>query len=96
MTTRTEPPTLFGRPASRGSWYQPNHIDQWTVIHRGVLLSLTFSTSISPALMAQELHDDACYVALTRDHLDAKAMMDRVRSPKAGAIVLFAGTFNPS
>lgn len=30
-------------------------------------------------------------MALTHDHLDAKSMMDRVRSPKAGAIVLFAG-----
>lgn len=41
--------------------------------------------------MAKELQDDECYVALTHDQLDAKAMMDRVRSPKAGAIVLFAG-----
>lgn len=41
--------------------------------------------------MASELQEDNCYVALTHDHLDAKAMMDRVRSPKAGAIVLFAG-----
>jgi molybdopterin synthase catalytic subunit len=32
-----------------------------------------------------------CYVALTHDHLDVLAVMDRVRSPKAGAIVLFAG-----
>jgi hypothetical protein len=41
--------------------------------------------------MAKELQEDSCYVALTHDHLDAKSMMDRVRSPKAGAIVLFAG-----
>jgi hypothetical protein len=41
--------------------------------------------------MVQELEDGTCYVALTHDHLDAKLMMDRVRSPKAGAIVLFAG-----
>ncbi|GAB0143398.1 hypothetical protein EsHS_00003916 [Epichloe bromicola] len=39
-----------------------------------------------------ELLDDGCYVALTRDHLDPQAIMDRVRSPAAGAIVLFAGT----
>jgi molybdopterin synthase catalytic subunit len=41
--------------------------------------------------MAKELSENGCYVALTHDHLDAKSMMDRVRSPKAGAIVLFAG-----
>lgn len=42
----------------------------------------------------QELSEEQCYVALTYDHLDAKAIMDRVRSPKAGAIVLFAGMFS--
>ncbi|XMA15077.1 hypothetical protein WAI453_007868 [Rhynchosporium graminicola] len=42
--------------------------------------------------MAKELEDSGCYVALTDDHLDIRATMDRVRSPKAGAIVLFAGT----
>jgi molybdopterin synthase catalytic subunit len=41
--------------------------------------------------MTQELQEEECYVALTHEHLDAKVMMDRVRSPKAGAIVLFAG-----
>jgi hypothetical protein len=41
--------------------------------------------------MTSELQEGDCYVALTHDHLDAKLMMDRVRSPKAGAIVLFAG-----
>ena len=45
--------------------------------------------------MAKELQDDNCYVALTHDHLDAKSMMNRVRSPKAGAIVLFAGCTPP-
>jgi molybdopterin synthase catalytic subunit len=38
-----------------------------------------------------ELSDDAIYVALTNDHLDAVTIMNKVRSPKAGAIVLFAG-----
>jgi molybdopterin synthase catalytic subunit len=38
-----------------------------------------------------ELQEEECYVALAHDGLDAKAIMDRVRSPKAGAIVLFAG-----
>ncbi|KAF4632508.1 hypothetical protein G7Y89_g5619 [Cudoniella acicularis] len=42
--------------------------------------------------MAREVTEDSCYVALTHEHLDARSMMDRVRSPKAGAIVLFAGT----
>ena len=41
--------------------------------------------------MAKELSEGACYVALTHELLDAKVMMDKVRSPKAGAIVLFAG-----
>lgn len=38
-----------------------------------------------------ELSEQNCYVALTHDHLNAQAIMDRVRSPSAGAIVLFAG-----
>jgi hypothetical protein len=38
-----------------------------------------------------EMHEEECYVALSYEPLDAKAAMDRVRSPKAGAIVLFAG-----
>ncbi|PQE05971.1 hypothetical protein CJF30_00004902 [Rutstroemia sp. NJR-2017a BBW] len=42
--------------------------------------------------MSKELSEENCYVALTHDHLDAKVMLDKVRSPKAGAIVLFAGT----
>ena len=29
---------------------------------------------------------------VTYDELNAKSMMDRVKSPKAGAVVLFAGT----
>jgi molybdopterin synthase catalytic subunit len=39
-----------------------------------------------------ELSEQDCYVALTHDHLNAQAIMDRVRSPSAGAIVLFAGS----
>lgn len=38
-----------------------------------------------------ELSEEGCHVALTRDHLNAQETMDRVRSPEAGAIVLFAG-----
>lgn len=42
---------------------------------------------------ASELQEDGCYVALTEDHLNAQNAIDRVRSPQAGAIVLFAGKF---
>lgn len=38
-----------------------------------------------------ELQEDGTYVALTHDSLNAQSIMDRVRSPQAGAIVLFAG-----
>jgi|SRR3569833_3749499 len=38
-----------------------------------------------------ELHSEGCYVALTRDHINVQDVMDRVRSPAAGAIVMFAG-----
>jgi molybdopterin synthase catalytic subunit len=34
---------------------------------------------------------DGCYVALTHDLLNMQQVTDRVRSPAAGAIVLFAG-----
>ncbi|KAG6000227.1 hypothetical protein E4U21_005689 [Claviceps maximensis] len=40
----------------------------------------------------RELSHDACHVALTTDLLNPQATMDKVRSPAAGAIVLFAGT----
>jgi hypothetical protein len=53
-----------------------------------VRLSGTESFNMSDTDSKQE---DNCYVALTEKHLDAKDIMDRVRSPKAGAIVLFAG-----
>ncbi|TGJ84791.1 hypothetical protein E0Z10_g3990 [Xylaria hypoxylon] len=39
-----------------------------------------------------ESSEEGCYVALTHKHLHAQDIMDRVRSPQAGAIVLFAGT----
>ncbi|CAM1501768.1 Fc.00g037520.m01.CDS01 [Cosmosporella sp. VM-42] len=45
---------------------------------------------------AWQLSDDGCYVALSRDHLNVQQVMDLVRSPSAGAIVLFAGKhFDP-
>lgn len=42
-------------------------------------------------LETTELKEDACYVALTHDYLNVNSVMDRVRSPQAGAIVMFAG-----
>lgn len=42
------------------------------------------------------LESPGIYVALTHDALDAKPIMDRVRSPQAGATVLFAGTTRDS
>lgn len=50
--------------------------------------------SISSARLFEgekSLSESNVYVSLTYDELDAKAMMDRVKSPKAGAVVLFAG-----
>ncbi|KAH7235770.1 Molybdopterin biosynthesis MoaE [Fusarium tricinctum] len=48
--------------------------------------------TIDKAQDVWELAEEDCYVALTHNHLNAQAIMDRVRSPSAGAIVLFAGT----
>ncbi|KAK5114663.1 hypothetical protein LTR62_002236 [Meristemomyces frigidus] len=39
----------------------------------------------------QFLFEDNIYVSLTYDELDSTKAMGRVRSPKAGAVVLFAG-----
>ncbi|KAI1433249.1 Molybdopterin biosynthesis MoaE [Xylaria sp. CBS 124048] len=39
-----------------------------------------------------EIDENGCYVALTHAYLDVQKVMDRVRSPQAGAIVIFAGT----
>ncbi|KAI1195202.1 Molybdopterin biosynthesis MoaE [Nemania serpens] len=41
---------------------------------------------------SHEICENGCYVALTHEHLQVQETMDRVRSPQAGAIVLFAGT----
>ncbi|KAF2397376.1 Molybdopterin biosynthesis MoaE [Trichodelitschia bisporula] len=38
------------------------------------------------------LKDENIYVELTHDHLDTMTAINRVKSPKAGAVVLFAGT----
>lgn len=39
----------------------------------------------------KSLTEDSVYVSLTFDPLDAAKHMARVKSPKAGAVVLFAG-----
>ncbi|KAI1820467.1 Molybdopterin biosynthesis MoaE [Xylaria intraflava] len=39
-----------------------------------------------------EISEDGCFVAITHEYLQVPEIMDRVRSPQAGAIVLFAGT----
>ena len=39
----------------------------------------------------KSLSEQDVYVSLTYDELNAKSIMDRVKSPKAGAVVLFAG-----
>ena len=41
------------------------------------------------------IKEDGISVALTHGLLDARAIMNEVRSPKAGAIVLFAGQYQP-
>jgi molybdopterin synthase catalytic subunit len=38
------------------------------------------------------MEDDRVFVSLTNDPLNPSQIMDLVRSPEAGAIVLFAGT----
>ncbi|KAK5633909.1 hypothetical protein RRF57_009623 [Xylaria bambusicola] len=43
-----------------------------------------------------EISEEGCFVALTYEHLRVQDIMDRVRSPQAGAIVLFAGTTRDS
>ncbi|KAM0476751.1 hypothetical protein ACHAPX_006175 [Trichoderma viride] len=39
-----------------------------------------------------EMSEQNCYVGLTHDFLNIQEAIDKVRSPMAGAIVLFAGT----
>ncbi|KAJ4386958.1 Molybdopterin synthase catalytic subunit, partial [Neurospora sp. IMI 360204] len=48
--------------------------------------------SQQPAQEPTEISEDHIYVALTHDHLNYQSVIDRVRSPEAGAIVVFAGT----
>ncbi|KAK4192512.1 Molybdopterin biosynthesis MoaE [Podospora australis] len=46
----------------------------------------------APASTTTAISHPDIYVALTHDLLNAQEIMDKVRSPEAGAIVLFAGT----
>ncbi|KAJ4298683.1 hypothetical protein N0V88_003714 [Collariella sp. IMI 366227] len=46
----------------------------------------------APSPEKHSLSEEGCYVALTNGHLNIQSVTDRVRSPQAGAIVLFAGT----
>jgi len=46
---------------------------------------------MAEAEKTMSLDDDCVYVELTEKHLDVMSVMNRVRSPKAGAIVFFAG-----
>lgn len=61
-----------------------------------LLTRITMADSMSQdsqsAKLPTEFKEDGVFVALTHDTLDAVAIMNKVRSPKAGAIVLFAGT----
>lgn len=57
----------------------------------GVTNDMTDSQNIGSGA-TEDRSEVNCYVALTHDHLDVLTIMNRVRSPKAGAIVLFAGT----
>ncbi|EQK98946.1 Molybdenum cofactor synthesis protein 2B [Ophiocordyceps sinensis CO18] len=45
---------------------------------------------------SSELSSEGCHVALTAEPLNVQRTMDRVRSPEAGAIVLFAGEPPPT
>lgn len=46
---------------------------------------------VDSKLSTQPLKEQGISVALNHDYLDVGTIMDEVRSPKAGAIVLFAG-----
>jgi molybdopterin synthase catalytic subunit len=46
---------------------------------------------MAEAEKAMSLEDGCIHVELTEKHLDVISVMNHVRSPKAGAIVIFAG-----
>ncbi len=54
------------------------------------------STQVQDPQESSSLTQPGCYVALTNLPLNLQSITDRVRSPQAGAIVLFAGTTRDS
>lgn len=59
---------------------------------------MTETASQEPSQIPERLFEgeltrtsDGIYVSLTYDELDSNAQLNRVKSPKAGAVVLFAG-----
>lgn len=50
----------------------------------------------NPAPQSRESLDGKIYVELTHSHLDIPTAIARVKSPKAGAVVMFAGTTHAS
>ncbi|KAK4250945.1 Molybdopterin biosynthesis MoaE [Corynascus novoguineensis] len=54
------------------------------------------TTIDAPQTQDSSLSQEGCYVALTSSPLNIPSITDRVRSPQAGAIVLFAGTTRDS
>ena len=50
------------------------------------------SDNPSPGHRHEEKEEEGISVALTHDTLSPTLIMNKVKSPKAGAIVLFAGT----
>ncbi|KAI7288179.1 hypothetical protein KC345_g79 [Hortaea werneckii] len=71
--------SVQGFPLSRGA-----HLPTRCSTYCTLLLSLPHSALAS-------LTSEGVYVSLTYDELDASKAMARVKSPKAGAVVLFAG-----
>ncbi|KAL2167007.1 hypothetical protein VTG60DRAFT_1874 [Thermothelomyces hinnuleus] len=53
------------------------------------------TTTDTPQTQVSSLSQEGCYVALTSSPLNIQSVIDRVRSPQAGAIVLFAGPPQP-
>ena len=60
-----------------------------------VQLSATFLCSSDTVMSSKKathyIQEGGVFIELTHNHLEISAIMDRVRSPKAGAMVLFAG-----
>jgi hypothetical protein len=55
------------------------------------IFHFSFKLPMAEAEKIMSLDGDCVHVELTEQHLDVMSVMNRVRSPKAGAIVIFAG-----